>query len=170
MAKEVNNESGSVATENGLDQNQGRQGDGQQKSGPQSLARQDQGGQQGKALSRGESNTQSRQGFMVPPVDVFENESGITLLADLPGVSRERLGVRVDGDSLVIEGSTQNPGPENLELVYGEVQYGAYRRQFTLSRELDASRIEAQLKDGVLQLTIPKAEEARPRRIQVNVG
>ena len=107
---------------------------------------------------------------VVPPVDGFEDANGITLLADLPGVSRERLGVRVDGDSLVIEGNAEVAGPSNLELVYGEAQVPAYRREFTLSRELDASRIEAQLKDGVRRLTIPKAEEAKPRRIEVRVG
>ena len=108
--------------------------------------------------------------FVVPPVDVFENESGITLLADLPGASRERLAVRVDGDSLFIEATAAPSGPDNMELVYGEAQIPSYRRQFTLSRELDASRIEAALKDGVLRLTIPKLEEARPRRIEVRVG
>lgn len=107
---------------------------------------------------------------LVPPVDIFEDEQGITLLADLPGVSRERLGVRVDGDSLVIEGTAEVAGPRDLELVYGEAQVPAYRREFTLSRELDASRIEAQLKDGVLRVAIPKAEEAKPRRIEVRVG
>ena len=107
---------------------------------------------------------------VIPPVDVFEDESGITLLADLPGVSRERLGVRVDGDSLLIEGTVEVAGPKNMDIVYGEAQVPAYRREFTLSRELDSSRIEAQLKDGVLRLTIPKAEEARPRRIDVRVG
>lgn len=107
---------------------------------------------------------------VIPPVDVFEDESGITLLADLPGVSRERLGVRVDGDSLLIEGTVDVAGPKDMDIVYGEAQVPAYRREFTLSRELDASRIEAQLKDGVLRLTIPKAEEARPRRIEVRVG
>jgi len=107
---------------------------------------------------------------VVPPVDIFEDDSGITLLADLPGVSRERLGVRVDGDSLSIEGTADVAGPREMELVYGEAQPAVYRREFSLSRELDASRIEAQLKDGVLRLTIPKAEEARPRRIEVRVG
>jgi HSP20 family protein len=107
---------------------------------------------------------------VIPPVDVFEDESGITLLADLPGVSRERLGVRVDGDSLLIEGTVDVAGPKDMDIVYGEAQVPAYRREFTLSRELDASRIEAQLKDGVLRLTIPKAEEARPRRIEVRLG
>lgn len=107
---------------------------------------------------------------VVPPVDVFEDENAITLLADLPGVSREQLQVRVDGDNLVLEAVAGTAGPEDMELVYGELQCPAYRRQFTLSRELDTQRIEAQLRDGVLRLTIPKAEEARPRRIQVQVG
>jgi len=109
------------------------------------------------------------QPHAVPPVDVFEDENCITLLADLPGVSREGLAVRVDGDTLFIEGTVNNPGPAEMELVYGEAQFPAYRRQFALSRELDTTRIEAQLRDGVLRLTIPKAEEARPRRIQVTV-
>ena len=117
-----------------------------------------------------ESSERREQPFVVPPVDVYENESGITLLADLPGVSRDRLGVRVDGDSLVIEATAQTPQPQDMQLVYGEAQYPSYRRQFTLSRELDTARIEAQLRDGVLRLTIPKAEEARPRRIQVQAG
>ena len=110
------------------------------------------------------------QPHVVPPVDVFENESSITLLADLSGVAREQLQVRVDGENLVLEATATTAGPENMQLVYGEAQIPTYRRQFTLSRELDASRIEAQLRDGVLRLTIPKAEDARPRRIQVNVG
>ena len=107
---------------------------------------------------------------VVPPVDVFEDENAITLLADLPGVARDQLQVRVDGDNLVLEAVAGTAGPEDMELVYGELQCPAYRRQFTLSRELDTQRIEAQLRDGVLRLTIPKAEEARPRRIQVQVG
>jgi HSP20 family protein len=110
------------------------------------------------------------QPFVVPPVDVFEDESAITLLADLPGVSRDRLGVRVDGESLVLEATASTIQPEDMQLVYGEAQFPSYRRQFTLSRELDASRIEASLKDGVLKLGIPKLEEAKPRRIEVRVG
>jgi HSP20 family protein len=113
---------------------------------------------------------QPQQRFVVPPVDVFEDEASITLLADLPGVVRDHLQVRVDGDSLVLEATATTVGPENMELVYGELQCPTYRRQFTLSRELDTQRIDAQLRDGVLRLTIPKAEEARPRRIQVQVG
>ncbi len=110
------------------------------------------------------------QPFVVPPVDVFEDDAGITLLADMPGVSRDRLGVRIDGDNLLLEATAATAQPEQMQLVYGEAQFASYRRQFTLSRELDASRIEASLKDGVLKLAIPKLEEARPRRIEVRAG
>jgi HSP20 family protein len=85
-------------------------------------------------------------------------------------VSRDHLGVRVDGEVLVIEATATTAQPENMELLYGEAQYPSYRRQFTLSRELDTSHIEAGLKNGVLKLSIPKQEEAKPRRIEVRVG
>jgi len=100
----------------------------------------------------------------------LESEVGITLLADMPGVSRERLGVKVDGEQLLIEGEAEVKVPDGLELVHGEIRNPYFRRTFTLSRELDPSKIEANLKDGVLRLHIPKSEEARPRRIEVKVG
>jgi HSP20 family protein len=117
----------------------------------------------------GNGPDREQQPFVVPPVDIYEDESGITLLADLPGVSRDRLGVRVDGESLVLEATATTAQPQDMQLVYGEAQFPSYRREFTLSRELDASRIEASLKDGVLRLAIPKLEEAKPRRIEVRV-
>lgn len=104
---------------------------------------------------------------MTPRVDVSEDDTGITLLADLPGVARDQLDLRVEGDTLSIEGVVNAPIPGDLEAVYAEVRLSRYRRSFTLSRELDASRIEAQLKDGVLCLRIPKQAHAQPRRIEV---
>ena len=109
-------------------------------------------------------------GALLPPVDIYEDETGFTLTADLPGVSKERLGVKVNGDNLLIEGDVSVPAPQNMELLYAEILASSYRRSFTLSRELDASKIEANLKDGVLKLRIPKAEEARPRKIEIKVG
>lgn len=106
----------------------------------------------------------------LPAVDVYEDESGITLLADMPGVSRDRLELHVEGDALSIEGSVAALTPEGLEPVYAEVRVSRYRRSFTLSRELDTARIDASLKDGVLTLRIPKQAHAQPRRIQVQVG
>ena len=110
------------------------------------------------------------QRAVLPAVDVFEDASGITLLADMPGVPKEQLELKVEGDALRIEGVVQAATPEGLEAVYAEVRVPRYRRSFTLSRELDTSRIEANLKDGVLTLRIPKQAHAQPRRITVNAG
>ena len=107
---------------------------------------------------------------LLPRVDVLEDDEGITLLADLPGVPKDQLELRVDGDALVVEGVMARFTPEKLEPVYAEVRLPRYRRSFALSRELDASRIEANLKDGVLTLRIPKQAHAQPRRISVKVG
>jgi HSP20 family molecular chaperone IbpA len=107
---------------------------------------------------------------MVPRVDVLEDEAGITLLADLPGVPREQLELKVEGDTLLIEGTVAAFAPEGLEALYAEVRLPRYRRAFTLSRELDAAAIQAQLRDGVLNLRIPKQAHAQPRRIEVQVG
>jgi HSP20 family molecular chaperone IbpA len=107
---------------------------------------------------------------LLPPVDICEDETGFTLIADLPGVSKERLGVKVNGDNLLIEGDVSVPAPQDMELLYAEIPASSYRRSFTLSRDLDASKIEANLRDGVLKLRIPKVEEARPRKIEIKVG
>ena len=107
---------------------------------------------------------------LLPRVDVLEDTAGITLLADLPGVPRENLELKVEGDTLMVEGTVQPQTPEGLEPVYAEVRVPRFRRSFTLSRELDSSRIEANLKDGVLKLRIPKQAHAQPRRIEVTAG
>ena len=108
--------------------------------------------------------------FVVPRIDVLEDETGITLLADLPGVPKESLELKVEGDTLLVEGTVATPMPQQLQSVYAELRVPRYRRSFTLSRELDAARIEANLKDGVLNLRIPKQEHARPRRFEVRAG
>lgn len=107
---------------------------------------------------------------LIPPVDVTEDEVGITLIADLPGASKEALSIRVDGDALTIEAPIELGDTDRLEPVYAEVRAGRYRRSFTLSRELDTTRVEAALKDGVLTLRVPKLEHAKPRRIEVRAG
>ena len=102
-----------------------------------------------------------------PRVDVIEDDTGITILADLPGVPKDRLALRVEGETLQIEGDIASDTPEGMEAVYAEVQVPRYRRAFSLSRELDTAKIDAGLKDGVLTLRIPKAEHAQPRRIEI---
>jgi len=107
---------------------------------------------------------------LTPAVNIAEGEAGITLFADMPGVSKERLTIKVEGDNLTIEGQAQIDVPENIELLHSEVRSPYFRRSFTLSRDLDPAKIEATLKDGVLQMHIPKSEEARPKRIEVKVA
>jgi HSP20 family protein len=107
---------------------------------------------------------------VLPAVDIFEDASGITLLADMPGVPKDQLELKIEGDALLIEGGVQALTPEGLEAVYAEVRVPRYRRSFTLSRELDTASIEANLKDGVLALRIPKQAFAQPRRIAVTSG
>ena len=111
-----------------------------------------------------------QQRAVLPAVDVFEDAAGITLLADMPGVPKDQLELKIEGDALLIEGGVQPLTPEGLEAVYAEVRVPRYRRSFTLSRELDTARIEANLKDGVLTLRIPKQAHAQPRRIAVTAG
>ncbi len=116
------------------------------------------------------SQQQEHQRAVLPAVDVFEDESGITVLADMPGVSRNELELKVEGDTLSIEGGVHALAPEGLEALYAEVRVPRYRRTFTLSRELDMTRIEANLKDGVLTLRMPKQAYAQARRIPVTAG
>lgn len=117
-----------------------------------------------------QATQRERARAVAPRVDVFEDETGITLLADLPGVPRDLLELKVEGNTLTLEGEVRPNTPERLQPVYAEVRVPRYRRAFTLSRELDPGRIEASLKDGVLNLRIPKHEHAQPRKIAVQVG
>lgn len=105
--------------------------------------------------------------FLRPPVDISEDDHGITLIADMPGVSSERLTLQASNDSLLIEGEARIDMPEGMEALYADVRSTRYRRQFQLSSELDTNDIEASLKAGVLHVRIPKRAEVRPRKIEV---
>lgn len=109
------------------------------------------------------------QAALLPPVDVYEDANGITLKADLPGVTKERLELRIESDTLTIEGDVDLALPEAMEATHAEVQLPRYRRVFTLSNELDTEQVKAELRHGVLTLRIPKARHAQPRRIDVEV-
>ena len=107
---------------------------------------------------------------LLPPVDVIEDATGITLYADLPGVSRDRLNLHVDADALTIEGEMTIEMPQGMEATHAEVSLPRFRRVFTLSKELDTGKLSAELKQGVLKLRIQKAEHAKPRKIPVQAG
>jgi HSP20 family protein len=104
---------------------------------------------------------------LVPPVDIIENGEGITLRADLPGVSKENLSIGVDGDTLTVEASMSLGESANVQPVYAEVRIAQFRRSFVLSRDLDTEKIGASVRNGVLTLQVPKREQAKPRRIEI---
>ncbi len=107
---------------------------------------------------------------ILPPVDVIEDAGGITLYADLPGVPKDKLALQVEADTLTIEGEIALDMPEGMEASHAEVSLPRYRRMFTLSKELDTDKVSAEFRQGVLKLHIPKAEHAKPRRIEVKVN
>lgn len=115
-------------------------------------------------------DTAAQEAALLPPVDVIEDSAGISLYADLPGVPRDRLHLRVEGDQLSIEAEMALAVPEGMSASHAEVGLARYRRSFTLSKELDPEKVAAELSQGVLRIRVPKAAHAQPRRIEVQVG
>lgn len=108
--------------------------------------------------------------IFTPDVDIFETEKVITLLADLPGVTADRLTIDLRDNILTITGDQPPEGGAGEEPLVTEYETGRFYRQFTLSEVIDQSKIDAQLKDGVLRLTLPKVEKATPRKIAIKAG
>lgn len=102
-----------------------------------------------------------------PPVDIFETPEGITLQADMPGVSKEGLNLRVEGANLLVEGTIGIMPDQKMSAVYADVRSTLYRRSFVLGNEIEVDKIDANLSNGVLTVTVPKRPELRPRRIEV---
>ena len=105
-----------------------------------------------------------------PAVDIFETDAAITVLADLPGVEAGNLDIDLRENVLTLTGEVAAPeGPEEVD-VLREYRTGTYFRQFTVSEAIDQSKIDAELMDGVLRLTLPKIEKQAPRKIEVKAG
>ena len=105
------------------------------------------------------------QHYINPAVDIFETEDVLTLVADMPGVTKDQLEIDVDQGILSIKASTEN-GIKG-EALYREFRPSGYYRQFKLLEDFDAAKADAELKNGVLTLRLPKAEAAKPRKIAV---
>jgi len=112
--------------------------------------------------------TRHHERYVAPPVDIYETPDGLVVLADLPGVAKEALEVRVDHNVLTIRGQARPVIPG--EVTYREYDLSNFFRQFELSDKVDQSHITADLKSGVLTLHVPKAEEAKPRQIEVQAA
>jgi HSP20 family molecular chaperone IbpA len=105
-----------------------------------------------------------------PPVDIFETDREITVLADMPGVSADGIKIDLQNDVLTISGDVKPWEDAGESDVLVEFEIGKYYRQFTLSEIIDQNKIEAGLENGVLRLNLPKSEKALPRQIAVKTG
>lgn len=112
--------------------------------------------------------TRAEERYIAPPVDIYETPDGLTLVADLPGVPVDGLNIQVKEGILTIEANVKVEAPGTP--VYREYELVNFFRQFQLSDTVDTERITAQLKNGVLELKLPKAEAAKPKTIKVELG
>ena len=122
-----------------------------------------------KDVTTTKQQTGTQEAVIRPLVDIYEDDSGITLLADMPGVSKDRLDIQIDKATLSIEGEAEISMPEGMEALYADIRSTHYQRSFSLSSELDGEGASANLKDGVLTLQIPKRAQYQPRKIEVRV-
>lgn len=106
----------------------------------------------------------------VPRVDILETTESITLLADMPGVDEQSVDIVIEKDVLTINGAVEPENHNGFRLVHADYGTGDFRRSFTVTDEIDHDRIEAIVKNGVLKLVLPKAERAKPRKINVKTS
>ena len=112
--------------------------------------------------------TRAAERYAPPPVDIYETQNSLVLLADMPGVPKENLDVRVDQNTLTIQGKAQHL--VKGEPIYREIELTGFFRQFEISEEIATDKINAELKYGVLTLNLPKAEKAMQKKIEVKVS
>ena len=122
--------------------------------------------QQKRELEKKEEATFPARTFL-PTTDIFETEQSLTVVLEMPGVDKSKVDVNVENGVLTLQGRIDFAKYEGMQPVYTEYNIGHYRRSFTLSNKIDQGRITAEMKDGVLTLVLPKAEEAKPRQISV---
>lgn len=107
---------------------------------------------------------------MYPHTDIYENKQGVSLYIDLPGVSKDSLDIDVNQNILTIKGKINLKAMDNLHPTFMEIRSTLFQRRFTLGDELDSSRIEANLNQGELKLSIPRLERHKPRNINIKVA
>ena len=117
-----------------------------------------------RVMSRGEPSS----GLWAPPVDIFENEDGIVIKADLPGVAKEEIKINLEGNVLTLQGERKS-GRESKDRAYhrAERPSGRFTRSFTLPADVDTRNIDAAFADGILTIKVPKRAEAKPQTVEI---
>ena len=110
-------------------------------------------------------------GTWVPPVDIFERGEDLVIRAELPGVNRDELEIQVEDGTLLLSGERRREEQVEEENAYRlERSYGKFSRSFRLPTTVDTSKISAQYRDGVLEMVLPKLEEAKPRKVKIHAA
>lgn len=122
--------------------------------------------QQKREVEKAQEPTTPMRAFL-PTTDIFETDDALTVVLEMPGVDRDSVDVTVDKGVLTVEGRINFNKYEGLQPVYSEYNVGPYRRSFRISDRVHQDKIRAEMRDGVITLVLPKAEEAKPRRIEV---
>lgn len=126
-----------------------------------------------KAVEKVESNqpevTRERREY-TPATDIYEKDDAILVRCDMPGVSEDQVDIRLENRELEISGTQTEGTPEGMDLLAGEYETGVFRRRFSIPNLIDRDQIKARLHNGVLDIELPKAEQAKPRKIEVTTG
>ena len=122
--------------------------------------------QEKREVEKGQESTRPTRAFL-PTADIFETEDALTVTLEMPGVSKDKVEVGIENGLLTVEGRIDFDKYEGLQPVYSEYNVGPYRRSFRISNRIDQDKIVAEIHDGVMTLVLPKAEEAKPKRIKV---
>jgi len=112
----------------------------------------------------------NEQRTLLPAVDIYEEDEALHVIADMPGVHRDALHIEVNDNVLTLEGEIGFDMPEGIAASYAEVQGQKFSRRFTLSQEIDSEAIRAELRDGVVNLVLPKRDTHRRRRIEIQAA
>jgi HSP20 family protein len=122
--------------------------------------------QQKQEVAKPQESTRPMRAFS-PTTDIFETDEALTMLLEMPGVDRENIEISVENGVLTVEGKINFSKYEGLQPVYSEYNIGPFRRSFRISSRIDQDKIKAEMQSGVITLVLPKAEEAKPRRIEI---
>ena len=122
--------------------------------------------QQKREVEKAQEQMTPMRAFL-PTADIYETEDALTVVLEMPGVDRDNIEVNVENGVLTVEGKINFGKYEGLQPIYSEYNIGPYRRSFRISSRVNQDNIRAELRDGVISLVLPKAAEAKPRRIEV---
>jgi HSP20 family molecular chaperone IbpA len=121
-------------------------------------------------VERSEAEPTRDAKVFVPATDIYEKEDAILVRCDMPGVSLDQVDIRLDNTELEITGTQATGKPDGVDLLSGEYQTGVFRRKFSVPQLIDRDKIRARLHNGVLDIELPKAEQAKPRKIEITAG